>query len=135
MAGSYHLEGVAVPDSLDRVHDLLERVRAEHPRLAEEDVMMFETAIAEIHGNVIAHGRPKGQVLYSFDLEVQPDRLTGLLVDNGLIAPNLAALSQGVEDDMAESGRGMWLAAAVLDDLEFEREGDRNTWRMVKLRS
>ena len=37
-------------------------------------------------------------------------------------------------DELAESGRGMWLARATLDELEYARSGDRNTWKMVRLR-
>ena len=35
-------------------------------------------------------------------------------------------------DAMAESGRGMWIARATLDELHYERAGDRNTWKMVR---
>ena len=38
--------------------DLLARVRDEHPDIDETDPTMFETAMAEIHGNVVRHGRP-----------------------------------------------------------------------------
>jgi serine/threonine-protein kinase RsbW len=63
---------------------------------------------------------------------VRPDRLVGFLADTGEPAPDLSALP--VVDEMAESGRGMWLARATLDELEYARSGDRNTWKMVRLR-
>jgi serine/threonine-protein kinase RsbW len=128
----YELSGLAVPESLDLVHDLLARVRDEHRGIDETDLSMFETAIAEIHGNVVKHGRPPGQVVYAFSLTVRPDRLIGFLADTGEPAPDLSALP--VPDELAESGRGMWLARATLDELEYARSGDRNTWKMVRLR-
>ena len=128
----YELSGLAVPESLDVVQDLLVRVRGEHPDIDETDLSMFETAIAEIHGNVVKHGRPPGQVVYAFSLTVRPDRLVGFLADTGEPAPDLSALP--VVDELAESGRGMWLARATLDELEYARSGDRNTWKMVRLR-
>jgi serine/threonine-protein kinase RsbW len=94
---------------------------------------MFETAIAEIHGNVVKHGRPVGRVAYAFSLSVHPDRLVGFLADTGEGAPDLS--EQPLVDAMAESGRGLWLARATLDELLYARTGDRNTWKMTRLRS
>jgi serine/threonine-protein kinase RsbW len=128
----YELSGLAVPESLDLVQDLLARVRGEHPDIDETDLTMFETAIAEIHGNVVRHARPPGRVVYAFTLTVRPDRLVGFLADTGEPAPDLSAVS--VADELAESGRGMWLARATLDELEYARNGDRNTWKLVRLR-
>lgn len=128
----YELSGLAVPESLDLVQDLLGRVRGEHSDIDETDLSMFETAIAEIHGNVVKHGRPPGQVVYAFSLTVRPDRLVGFLADTGEPAPDLSALP--VVDELAESGRGMWLARATLDELEYARSGDLNTWKMVRFR-
>jgi serine/threonine-protein kinase RsbW len=134
MAGDYHLEGLAVPDSLENLHDLLHQVRQENPDLDATDVMSFETAIIEIHGNVVQHGKPRGCVLYTFELDVLNDSLVGVLGDNGEATPDLAS-QIGLADAEAESGRGLWLARAALDELEFVREADHNTWRMVKKRS
>jgi len=131
----YELSGLAVPESLDLVQDLLVRVRGEHPDIQETDLSMFETAIVEIHGNVVEHGRPPGQVVYAFALEVQPDRIVGLLADTGSPVPDLSGLDDGPPDELAEGGRGLWLAKATLDELDYVRIGDRNTWRLLRLRS
>jgi serine/threonine-protein kinase RsbW len=134
MAGEYHLEGLAVPESLDRLHGLMSRVREEHEDIDPTELMMFETAIVEIHGNVVQHGRPEGKVLYTFDLEVSSDRLVGSLADNGEAVPDLSGRS-GLVGEEAESGRGLLLARATLDELRFARRNDQNTWRMVKRRA
>jgi serine/threonine-protein kinase RsbW len=128
----YELSGLAVPESLDLVQDLLARVRGEHTDIDETDLTLFETAIAEIHGNVVRHARPPGRVVYAFTLTVRPDRLVGFLADTGEPAPDHSALP--VADDLDESGRGMWLARATLDELEYARSGDRNVWKLVRLR-
>lgn len=133
MSGEYALRGVAVPESLDLVQDLLVLVRSDHPDISETDLSMFETAIAEIHGNVVKHGRPPGDVVYAFSLTVHPDRLVGFLADTGEAATDLSELP--LVDAMAESGRGLWLARATLDELLYVRAGDRNTWKMTRLRS
>jgi serine/threonine-protein kinase RsbW len=133
MAGEYAVQGLAVPESLDRLQDLMDEVRGDHPDLDETDLSMFETAIVEIHGNVVEHGRPPGQVVYAFRLEVHADRLVGVLADTGNASPDLSALDS-LPDDLAESGRGLWLAKATLDELDYSRTGDRNTWRLVRRR-
>ena len=134
MAGEYALRGLAVPESLNLLQDLLDQVRREHPELDETDVSMFETAIVEIHGNVVEHGHPPGQVIYAFELEVSSDRLVGILADTGVAAPDLSGMDE-LPDEMAESGRGLWLAKATLDDLQYARAGDRNTWKLVRNRT
>lgn len=133
MAGDYGLTGLAVPESIDRLQDLLGEVRRDHPELDETDLYMLETAVVEIHGNVVEHGKPVGQVIYAFELEVQPDRLVGVLADTGSASPDLRLLEEST-DELAESGRGLWLAKATLDELTYGRTGDRNTWMLVRFR-
>jgi serine/threonine-protein kinase RsbW len=58
-------------------------VGREHPDLDREALMLFETAVIEVAGNVVEHGRPPGQVQWSFHLEVRPETLTGRLSDSG----------------------------------------------------
>jgi len=132
---AYELGGLAVPESLNLLHDLFERVRGDWPGVDETDLLMFETAIVEIHGNVVEHGHPPGKVVYAFALEVQPDRIVGLLADTGSPVPDLSGLDDGPPDELAEGGRGLWLAKATLDELDYVRIGDRNTWRLLRLRS
>lgn len=135
MAGeltSYVVEGVAVPDSIDRLHELLGRVGGEHPDVLTEDLCMLETAVIEIAGNLIEHGRPSGGVEYQLRLEVLPDRLEGLLADSGGELPDVTTV--GYPDPMSEHGRGILLAQAVLDELTYQRTPAANTWRMVRRR-
>ena len=134
MAGEYSLRGLAVPESLDLLHTLLARVRADYPEIDEVDLSLFETAVVEIHGNVIEHGSPRGRVVYAFELRVHDDRLVGILADTGSAVPDLSEFDEPPEE-MAESGRGLWLAKATLDELEYIRAGGRNTWKMTRLRS
>jgi serine/threonine-protein kinase RsbW len=134
MTGDYRLSGLAVPESLDLLHELLEQVRTDHQDLDENDLSMFETAIVEIHGNVVRHGRPPGEVRYAFQLTVENDQLVGVLADTGDTAPDLS--EPGVlPDELSESGRGLWLAQATLDQLDYLRVGNRNTWKLVRHRS
>ena len=47
------------------LRDLLEAVGREHPDLDRGALMLFETAVIEVAGNVVEHGRPPGQVQWS----------------------------------------------------------------------
>ena len=76
MAGDYRVDTLAVPETINLLHDLLARVRAEHPDVQSTDLMLFETAVIEIANNVVEHGMPPGTIKYSFTLEVEPDRLS-----------------------------------------------------------
>jgi len=133
--GEYRLEGLAVPETLDLLHGLLARAGAEHPDITPADLMMFETAVIEIAGNVVEHGVPPGEVTYGFRLVVLPDRLEGTLWDSGAPLPE-APLEQGsvMPGEWREEGRGLALAGTVLDDLSCQRVAGGNRWRMTRLR-
>jgi serine/threonine-protein kinase RsbW len=131
MTGDYLLDGLAVPESLNLLQDLLEEVGREHPELAPSDLMLFETAVIEVAGNVVEHGRPSGRVRWSFRLLVRKDRLEARLSDSGEEYPG-GAWGTDMPDTMDEEGRGLALATAVLDSLLYERSGDVNEWSMVR---
>jgi serine/threonine-protein kinase RsbW len=129
----YRLSSLAVPDSLDLLHELLARVGEDHPGIAPADLMLFETAVVEIAGNVVEHGRPKGKVAWQFQMSVHDDRLESLLTDSG---EEYSGELTGVMPDVAsESGRGLALAQAALDELSYGRVDGRNRWRLVRRRS
>ncbi|WP_392544483.1 ATP-binding protein [Oryzobacter telluris] len=131
MAGNYRVDTLAVPETLNLLHDLLDRVRTDHPDVERTDLMLFETAVIEIANNVVEHGRPPGTVHYSFTLDVEPDKLRGLLSEGGEALPELRFVMPGHD---SEEGRGLALAKMALDDLEYERVGDHNEWRMTRVR-
>jgi serine/threonine-protein kinase RsbW len=133
MTGEYVLEGLAVPESLNLLHDLLDRVSRDHPDVDSADLMLFETAVIEVAGNVVEHGHPPGKVSWAFRIEIRPDRLEAALSDSGEEYPGGTWGTQ-MPDPMHETGRGLALATAVLDSLTYERRDDANHWRMQRLR-
>ena len=64
MDGDYRVDTLAVPETLNLLHDLLDRVRDENPDVEATDLMLFETAVIEIANNVVEHGRPPGTIRY-----------------------------------------------------------------------
>lgn len=122
-----------MPDSLDLLHHLVERVGSNQPDVLSEDLPMLETAVIEIAGNLIEHGRPAGGVDYRLSLEVLLDRLEGMLFDGGEALPT-PPLDGDKPDPFSEAGRGILIAQAVLDELTYERTAVANTWRVVRRR-
>ena len=118
MAGEYRVDTLAVPETLNLLHDLLDRVREDHPDVESTDLMLFETAVIEIANNVVEHGRPPGTIRYSFTLDVESDQLLGHLSDGGppLEAPHAP------------------MPGTDLDDLVYERVGEHNEWTMIRRR-
>src|SRR5690349_7587176 len=130
MAGEvYALTGLAVPEGLDRLHELLEQVVVEHPEVPPREVMMLETAVMEIANNVVEHGRPEGQVTWSFSVEVGAS-LVARLRDSG--ERYLGELDRQLPDDLAEDGRGLALASRAVDELSYDRDGSANVWTLVR---
>jgi serine/threonine-protein kinase RsbW len=130
---AYVLTGLAVPEEIEVLHDLLARVGTEHPDLSPTDLMLFETAVIEIANNVVEHGLPPGEVTWTFRLEVLDDRLEAMLSDDGHALREAAPAA--MPDSLAESGRGIALADAALDHLSYVRREDVNHWRLVRNRS
>lgn len=124
----FTIEGWAVPEGIPSVHALVERARTEHAGLDEEAFMMLETAAIEIAGNVVEHGRPPGQVWWSFTLRVSPDCVEAILADDG--QKYEGDLSAVMPDPLAESGRGIPLARAAVDELSYAHVNDLNVWTM-----
>lgn len=137
MAGeTYTLTGLAVPEGLDDLHDLVERIAKEHTSVPTADLMLFETAVIEIAGNVVEHGQPAGRVHWTFSLSVLPDRIEAVLSDDGLAfmntGPTPGVKAPEMPDSLAEGGRGLALAGQVLDALDYHRVDDANHWRLVR---
>lgn len=133
MAGDYRLDGFAVPETLELLHQLLARAGAEHPDVPRDDLMRFEIAVIELAGNLVEHGRPMGEVQYAFDLRIEDDRLVGTLSDTGDAVTYDAEAP--MPDELELDGRGLPLARAALDRLTYHRSADRNHWRMTRMRS
>jgi serine/threonine-protein kinase RsbW len=131
MGGSYVISGRATESGLTELHGLIDRVRTNHPDLGLAELAMLETAVIEVAGNVIEHGTPPGGIQYKFILEVTADGLYGSLYDNGdqVVLPP----QPDQHDPLAESGRGLVLARAVLTELRYERQGDQNAWFLTRL--
>ncbi len=137
--GRLELSAPADPAILDLVHAMLEHLWQEETGVSDRDRMRFETAVIEILGNIVEHAyqldhaeaAPPAVESRRFDICVSADEheLVASFGDNGLpVELNLEHLA--MPDDLAESGRGLALAAAAVDEIGYERVEGRNHWRL-----
>ena len=123
----------APPGDLGIVHGLLASVWSDAPGVGARDRMSFETALLELAGNVLAHADGGAGLTCTVTVEVQPDLLVARLEDDG--RPGEADLrDRAMPDVLAESGRGIPLIQALVDDLAYERNGGLNRWRIARRR-
>jgi serine/threonine-protein kinase RsbW len=93
----------------------------------------FETAVVEIAANIVEHThRAEGTSgrRYSLELDADDAEVTAVFTDNGM--PSEIDLSTITMADIEEeNGRGLALAVAALDRLEYNRLNGRNIWTLV----
>ena len=95
--------------------------------------MLFEVAVTEVGGNIAEHARDGTPLGFTLHVRVHPDRIEGDFLDDGRRAEvDLAAAA--MPSAMAESGRGLALTLAAVDELVYRRDGDTNHWRIVRRR-
>jgi serine/threonine-protein kinase RsbW len=136
VTSGYRLSAVAELASLELLHELVARLRAEHPAVASIDLSLLETAMVELLNNVIEHGCRAGAepAEFTVEIEVDADRLEAHLFDSGAAGPDPAG--RPMPEVWAENGRGLALAEAVVDELTYERDDlGQNVWTLVRRRS
>lgn len=125
--GGHSLDLSCPPDDVTAVHTFLERVWGTEPSVSAEDRMALELALVELASNVIEHGAAGTGVSCTLRLDVGADAVEANLVDDGVPVPVDPSVAR-LPDALAESGRGLALVQMVVDDLRYERVGDRNRW-------
>ena len=99
---------------------------------SDEPLMLFEVALAEIGANVLRYALPEdsAEPLVEYELRLDGESLTALLTDWGPPLHNRITRPMPVRSN--ETGRGLAIARKALDELDYERKGEVNTWRLVK---
>ncbi len=111
---------------IDAVHDALEGLWLEVPDVSDEDRLLFALAVSEVATNVVEHAAGDVRPTVSIRLTVDAERLVAVMSDDA--EPALIRLGEvEMPGSDAESGRGLALALAALDELRHEAD-DGNTW-------
>ena len=130
---AHELETAAVEESLDEVHDLLDRAWVADASVPDRDRMAFVTAVAEVAANIVEHASRGEPVRLRLVLHVLEDRLEAHFEDRG--RPYEPPPTPEHEDELAETGRGLAMVRALVDEVEYERDGPVNRWVVVRSRS
>ena len=119
------------PDDVDAVHDFLHDIWAENPHIPSYDQMSFETAIIELVANIILYSVAVSGVTCEVTIEALEDEIRARISDNGELT-ELELEAHIMPDAFSESGRGIALIKALVDDFTFDPSGNKNEWRMSK---
>lgn len=125
--------GPAQPACLEHVHDLLARLWDEQPAVASEDRVLFTTAVVEVANNIVEHGRRTEPVELSLRLRLNDERMEAHFRDDGGEV-HLDIGRARLPEDFAESGRGLSLVRAAVDEFGYQRTAGVNRWDLVRRR-
>lgn len=136
----YALSVPAAESSVEVFQDVLPHFWRFHPDVERRVRVSLETAAVEILVNIVRHAfeldsarepLPQGsRRRLDVMLARTVDQVMIQFVDNGQPAElDLSAVT--MPDEEAESGRGLAMALAALDELEYERVEGRNRWRLT----
>lgn len=138
-------EAHAGPDGLERVHEVLAEYwrSVDASRCCVADATwraLFESAVAEIAGNIVryAYPEPTGDDRFRITLQCFTDRMEAILLDQGVpydLEPPVrsADMRDALDDFDLDHGWGLPIAYAATDSLEYERlPGGYNRWRLDK---
>lgn len=111
---------------VDAVHDALDEIWRAVPDVSDEDRLLFALAVSEVATNVVEHAAGDASPTVTIRLSVDAAELVAVMSDDA--DPALIRLDRvTMPDAEAESGRGLALALAALDELRHETD-DGNVW-------
>jgi serine/threonine-protein kinase RsbW len=136
VAGEHARRGIDVPATIDSIDVVQAEFDAWWTDLGEQNDatrFAFEIAVVEIATNIVTHThRAEGTSgrRYRLDLDADDTSVTAVFIDNGKPADiDLSTVTMADVDD--ENGRGLALAIAALESLDYHRVDGRNVWTLV----
>jgi serine/threonine-protein kinase RsbW len=123
------LDTVTSAETLDVIGAILEQMWFSHDHVPGSVRTEMDIAVAEISVNIIEHAAKNGPVRLRMEVCVLPHKVQVSFVDDGPPA-RVDVTAAVMPDQMAESGRGLALAQAVLDRLQYRRSVV-NHWTLV----
>ena len=125
------LEAVVGPNTLGEIDAALQQTWTAHPNVPPTTRMHMGIATAEIGANIVEHAVADRPISLCMDVVVFPDQMRVMFTDDGDPVPTPVDLGAvEMPDEMAERGRGLALAQAVLEDLIYHRT-HLNHWTLV----
>jgi serine/threonine-protein kinase RsbW len=121
------------PTDVTAVHDFLEGVWANDPRVSEEERMAVELALVELTSNVLEHAAAGAGVSCRLLLDIGDEAISAKLRDTA-DPGNVSLSNRSMPDAFAESGRGLALVQMLMDSVRFDASDGQNTWLISRAR-
>jgi serine/threonine-protein kinase RsbW len=125
-------ETVSGPGTLADIARFLDEVLSTHQHVPDTVRMQVSIAAGEIGANIMEHAGRAQPVSIRMEVRVLIDEVWVEFIDDGAPA-ELDLTAVRLPDDMAERGRGLALAQAVLEKLKYRRNA-KNHWTLVSKR-
>lgn len=123
------IDGPAGLATVDRALDELDALWRSAPYVPTEDRTLFTLAVTEVTTNIVQHSVEDPPVTLSVEIRSSADDLSAVIRDSAPPAGiDWHAITMPDED--SESGRGLALAQAVLDDFDHTFDEQGNTWTL-----
>lgn len=127
---SFHIDGPAGLALVDRALDELDRLWSEAAEVPTQDQVLFALALSEVTTNIAQHNE-HADVVLSIDVRVTAEEARAYVRDSAPPAPiDWDAVTMPGEE--AESGRGLALSQAALDEFTHTVTDLGNTWILVR---
>lgn len=130
---SYRLIIESDLNNVQKVEKITEKI-AKYMRFSEEEQDSLAISVTEIVGNAITHGNKKVKSKkVTVDFEYKNDTITVSIQDEGA-GFNESDIANPLEPEnlLKESGRGIFIVRALMDQVEFTRTNKGTNVRLVK---
>lgn len=127
----YRKELSIPPDDISNVHKFLTEVWDENPHLSNRDRNSIETAVIELTSNIILYSNGTNGIKCQILVEIDKEGIQATITDNGDLA-DLEIDEHIMPDEFSESGRGIPLIRALVDEFSYENLNKENTWKISK---
>lgn len=118
--------------TLDEIGRMLQQLWSQHSHVPEAVRTQVAIAVGEIGANIVEHAAQDRPVRLRMEVLVSPEEVRVAFLDDGPPA-DVDLAKATMPDNMAERGRGLALAHAVLDRLFYHRN-TFNHWILVSKR-
>lgn len=117
------------PDPLAAVQSQLDALWSIHPHIPDDVRMQMQISTAEVAANIVEHAGSGHPLRIRMSAAVIDDQVHIVFTDNG--PPSDIELSKvTMPDEMAERGRGLAIAQALLDRLAYRCDESGNHWTL-----
>jgi len=119
------------PDDISKVHEFLAAIWDENVHVPSRDQSSIETAIIELTTNIILYSEATSGITCQIVIEIDNENVHAAITDNGDLA-DLEIDEHIMPDEFAESGRGIPLVRALVDEFSYENRDGENTWKISR---